>query len=786
MAKSNIATAYVQVAPSAEGIKSKLTGVFNKEMPGAGSSAGSILGNSLVSKLKGVIAAAGIGKMLAESISAGASMQQSLGGIETLFKDSADKVIANAEQAYKTAGMSANEYMETVTSFSASLLQGLGGDTSKAADVADIALKDMSDNANKMGTDMEMIQNAYQGFAKQNYTMLDNLKLGYGGTKTEMQRLLADAQKLSGVKYDMSNLADVYEAIHVIQTEMDITGTTAKEAASTLSGSLASMKAAFSDVLANLSLGRDIGPSLKALGETVFTFLENNLLPMVGNILSALPELLMELFSTAVRGLNKMAKSSGGLVEAGTNLVAGLVETIVSNIPYLVEAGANIIAALAGAFLDMDWGQVCSDLMSGLRDSMDIAAGEIFGTDGDILGSLIDAIVAGIPAVAQKGVDIIQGLVDGIVQALPGILAAAERIIASLVDAIVTALPGLLDAAAQIITSLVNGIARALPGLLEAAVQIVSSLVIGIVQALPMIVETIVNLLMSIVQTIDEQLPTILDEGVKIITELVNGIAQALPVLFEGVMQALTGLVNTIIENLPQILEAGTQILLSIVDGIRQALPQMVLAAGDAIISMVTGIVEHLPEIIAAGIELVVSLISGIREAKLDLIGAAKQLIGSLWDTILEIDWFQLGVDIVKGLINGLLSMAGAFWDAIMDMCKSAFDGVKDFFGINSPSKLMADEIGRFIPPGIAVGVEGNIAPLENSLEGLADVTTGTLQAELSKPVAGLPSVSSGDNGRAMSVVINVYGAAGQSMEELAEIIMRKMQHEYARREAGL
>ena len=195
----------------------------------------------------------------------GADLQQSIGGIETLFKDSAEKVKQNAANAYRTAGMSANEYMELTTSFSASLLSSLGNDTSKAADIADMAMTDMSDNANKMGTDMERITDAYQGFAKQNYTMLDNLKLGYGGTKTEMERLLADAQKITGVKYDINNLSDVYSAIHVIQGELGITGTTAKESAETFSGSLASMKAAFKNVLGNLSLGEDIGDELFAL-----------------------------------------------------------------------------------------------------------------------------------------------------------------------------------------------------------------------------------------------------------------------------------------------------------------------------------------------------------------------------------------------------------------------------------------------------------------------------------------------------------------------------------------
>ena len=282
---TELAQAYVQIMPSAKGIHGSLSSLLGGEASAAGESAGRSMGGKLVGAALGIISAAAIGQAFAAAISEGAALEQSLGGIETLFKESADTVKQNAAEAYRTAGMSANQYMELTTSFAASLLQSLGGDTEAAARISDMAMTDMSDNANKMGTDMERITDAYQGFAKQNYTMLDNLKLGYGGTKEEMQRLLADAQKITGVKYDIGNLSDVYEAIHVIQGELDITGTTAKEAAATLSGSLASMKASFKNVLAQLTLGQDVGPALNALAETTTTFLVGNLLPAVWNIL---------------------------------------------------------------------------------------------------------------------------------------------------------------------------------------------------------------------------------------------------------------------------------------------------------------------------------------------------------------------------------------------------------------------------------------------------------------------------------------------------------------------
>lgn len=319
---TELGQAFVQIVPSAKGISGAIAKQINPEADAAGESAGQSLGGKMVSAIKTVVAGAAIGKMFQASLMEGANLQQSLGGIETLFKGSADKVKKYADQAYKTAGLSANDYMESVTSFSASLLQSMGGDTEAAADKANMALIDMSDNANKMGTNMGDIQNAYQGFAKQNYTMLDNLKLGYGGTKEEMQRLLKDAEKLTGVKYDISNLGDVYDAIHAVQEELDITGTTAKESAETFSGSLASMKSAFSNVLGNLSLGRDIGPSLKALAETTSTFFFKNFIPMIGNILKALPGAIVTFIKEAIPIVSaELGNLFGGL---GSGIATGL------------------------------------------------------------------------------------------------------------------------------------------------------------------------------------------------------------------------------------------------------------------------------------------------------------------------------------------------------------------------------------------------------------------------------------------------------------------------------
>lgn len=386
---TELGKAYVQIIPSARGI----TGMIQKEMSGevasAGVSSGKSLGSNLIGALKGAIAAAGIGKAIGAALSEGASLQQSLGGIDTLFKASAEKVKGFANEAYKTTGLSANAYMENVTGFSASLLQSLGGDTDKAADIANMAMIDMSDNANKMGTSMESIQTAYQGFAKQNYTMLDNLKLGYGGTKQEMQRLLADAEKLTGVKYDINNLSDVYQAIHAIQENLDITGTTAKEASSTFTGSFQAMKAAAQNVLGKLALGENILPSLQALAETTSTFLLDNFFPMIGNIMSGLGVVISEGLSHIATQL--FGEDFGNAVFTQLSRVTGIFETFFDMIFGSLSKQDNIDVLEALGFSEGAATQIVN-IADNIRETFEnigSAIGDVLGIVGDFVGDLL-------------------------------------------------------------------------------------------------------------------------------------------------------------------------------------------------------------------------------------------------------------------------------------------------------------------------------------------------------------------------------------------------------------
>lgn len=490
---TELGQAYVQILPSAKGIK----GNIEKEIGGGADAAGKSAGGRLSSALKGAIAVAGIGAAFGKALGEGAALEQSIGGIETLFKGSAGKLKQYASEAYKTAGVSANTYMETVTSFSASLLQSLGGNTSKAADSANMAMVDMSDNANKMGTNIADIQNAYQGFAKQNYTMLDNLKLGYGGTQKEMQRLLSDAEKISGQKYDMSNLNDVYSAIHVIQGELDITGTTAKEASTTLAGSFGSMKAAFSDFLGNLTLGEDITPSLKALVQTASTYLFDNLLPAVGNIIGGLPAAIGTLLETGVPSL----------IQHGGALIRGLVVGVQTGAPQLLAAFSGAVSKA------VEW--------------MKTSLPQLLTTGSQMMMNLASGFTQNLPSLITSLGGIVQQLLQALLNAAPQMMDAASQLISQLPSAFSQNLPNILSSLAHVLVQLVVTILENAPKFLAAAAKLVFSIAKGIMKSPGVVLKAIGYLLVSLCSEVLSYGPKLLSAGGKLISDLASGVRKA-------------------------------------------------------------------------------------------------------------------------------------------------------------------------------------------------------------------------------------------------------------------
>lgn len=530
-------------------------------MKGIGSSAIKV-GKGLA--VAGAAAATAVTALVSKSVGAFADYEQLTGGVETLFgaggrsveeyaqsvgksvsdvqgkydslMSAQNVVLENANKAYMTAGMSANEYMDTVTGFSASLISSLGGDTNKAADYANSALVDMSDNANKMGTDMESIKNAYQGFAKQNYTMLDNLKLGYGGTQEEMKRLLSDAEKLTGQRYDISSFADITQAIHAIQTQMDITGTTAKEASTTISGSWGSLKAAFQNVLVGLTTGGDMfDQSLDALINTAVTF-GQNIIPAIKGALSGVGYLIEGLApvigETIPPLINDLAPT---LANSAVSLISSLVNGLTQNATQFSECLSNmIIVAVAGIstvvpqLLDAA-SKIVSNLMQGLTNSM--------------------------PQIVNGAVTLVEGLVNGLVNNIPLLIMGAVQLVASLANGLIANLPRIIDAGVNLITGIVSASYSMMPQIIQNGMQLVVNLAVGLVRAIPQLIAALPRITGAIVKGFKSvnwfdlglQLIKSIWEGIKSIgSEMWNGVKEKTSELWGGVKNVVSEKLNNI------------------------------------------------------------------------------------------------------------------------------------------------------------------------------------------------------------------------------------------------
>ena len=512
---------------------------------------------------------AALGTLGTKAVEAYADYEQLVGGVETLFKDSQDQVMDYANNAYKTAGLSANEYMETVTSFSASLLQSLDGDTSAAADKANLAITDMSDNANKMGTDMTSIQNAYQGFAKSNYTMLDNLKLGYGGTQAEMERLLADAEKISGIKYDISSYAGIVDAIHVVQTEMGITGTTAEEAASTIQGSFGMMKSAWQNLVTGMAdPDQDLGVLVGNFTDSV-VIAGNNLIPRIQELLPRIVEATTSLIGTVSEQLPAILGTVlPSLVEGATNLVTGLMAALPSVLSVLADVAPTVINTLVPALIEL--------------------LPQITQTGIDVIVSLAQGIADALPQLIPAATDAIIKIVEVLTspENLGNLIDAALAIILALVDGLVDATPKLISAVPDVITNLVTAIIANMPKILEAGVEITMALADGLIKALPELIEAIPNLILGIVQGIIDNLPEIIMAGPKIIAALATGLIEAIPDIVMVIPQLIRSIVDTFLS-----FDWGS-IGKNIVEGIKNGFVNMWNSFKQTVENVFTGLVD--------------------------------------------------------------------------------------------------------------------------------------------------------------------------------------------------
>ena len=556
----------------------KSAGIFGESWKGAERSVDSLAGKlksglataAKVGAAALTAAATGVAALTKASIDQYAEYEQLVGGVDTLFKTASDKVQQYADKAYETAGMSANEYMNTVTSFSASLLQSLEGDTEAAAQKADQAITDMADNANKMGTSMEMIQNAYQGFAKQNYTMLDNLKLGYGGTKEEMQRLLKDAEKLSGVKYDLSSYADIVDAIHVVQTEMGITGTTAREASTTIQGSVASMKGAWQNLVTAIAAdGWDIGvyvdnfvSSVKVVGQ--------NVIPRVQQILSGIGELVTAIAPMIAQELPTLISTVlPAMVSAGAQLLVGLATGLITALPDLVAAVPQIVSALASA------------ISANLPAIM--AAGQ------QLLGMLGSGVQSGVPQIVAQLPVVIDGFLGFITERLPAVLDKGVEMLTELANGIISGIPQLLEQLPLIFESFETFITVNLPVILDKGMELLFNFVDGIIAGIPDMVARLPEIIKSITTTLSNNYPKIIRSGFDLLIKLANGILSAIPDLISVLPQVVAAILSGFSSAVSGVFEIGKNIVMGLWDGIKSMGSWIAEKIGDFLGGIVDG-----------------------------------------------------------------------------------------------------------------------------------------------------------------------------------------------------
>lgn len=561
-------------------------------------------------------AATATAALVKSAVTAYSDYEQLVGGVETLFKDSASEVQKYAANAYQTAGLSANEYMETVTGFSASLLQSLDGDTKAAAEKANVAITDMSDNANKMGTSMESIQNAYQGFAKQNYTMLDNLKLGYGGTKEEMQRLLEDAEKLSGQKFDLSSYADIVDAIHVVQTEMGITGTTAKEAATTIQGSVNMTKAAWKNLVVGIADDtQDFDVLVNNFVDSVTTAGEN-ILPRV---------------EIALKGV-------GTLVEKLAPIVAKTVPNIVSTtLPSMIKAGTSMIRALLDGLLK--------------------AVPELIPCFKDIIIQLIEVIVDNLPLIIEAAVTIAGAIVSGLVEALPDILTAGIQLIQSLAQGLTNGIPTILSTAITIVSKLASTYLENVPQLIQTGIQLLLGLVKGILQAVPQLLQELPGIITQMVENILSCIPMIIECGIELLTSLVDALPQIIQSIVAVLPQIISSIIEALLSHIDEIIQAGIKLLVALVD----ALPEIILTICEALPQIIEGItgalIDHIDDIIAAGVELFMALVTNLPQIIVSIAGKVPQII--------------------TGIVSAIGQCLGEMWEAGKRLMNKLWEGMK-------------------------------------------------------------------------------------------------------------
>ena len=732
-------------------------------------------GLSVVTKATaGAVAAIGTGAaaIVKTSLDVVANMEQQVGGVETLFKDSASTVIKNANMAYRTAQISANEYMSTVTSFSASLLQGLGGDTAKAAEIANTALIDMADNANKMGTNMRDIQNAYQGFAKQNYTMLDNLKLGYGGTQAEMIRLINDSGVLNEKIEDLDNVTfdQMILAIHKIQENLGITGTSAKEASTTIEGSVNSAKAAWENFEAGVISANDLVDTFWTASQNIFNNLEQ-IIPRLGKTGMDVLESLSGKIGEAVPQLKVFTDSVGNLADKLQNMSTDELMNLGKTVAVLAGAAPAFSALGKSA-------GTCGDILSGLGEISGGTVAKLNKMPGDIkklggkmkagakaLSTAKDAVlipfegmeeqISGVlgkityhvkyyGAGIQNQISKLGAPVTNAVSKFTAPIRKLGSVIGGSFGKVGTQISGYASIIGNAFAPILSSVAGFIPSFISllnfgavAAVvvaglgliysqfgtqidqllllaqtkgpEIISNLGNGITAAFPGLMGQGATLILGLMNAITANLPALISTGASIIATLVSSLAEQLPQLIPAAASMILTLVEAMISNLPQIISSGLDLMMGLAQGIANAIPQVTAKAPVIIGKLASTIITNLPKIIQTGIQILTQLAVGLVKGIPTLLGKIPSMISQIKNAFTSVDWGSVGVNIIKGIASGLSSAAKSLADAAANAASNALDWVKSKLGIHSPSRVFRDQVGKMMALGMGIGFEKNI-----------------------------------------------------------------------------
>lgn len=747
-------------------------------------------GLSAVSKATAAsVAAVGAasGVIVKTSLGIVADMEQQVGGVETLFKNSADTVIKNANRAYKTAQLSANNYMSTVTSFSASLLQGLGGDTAKAAEIADMAIIDMADNANKMGTNMQDIQNAYQGFAKQNYTMLDNLKLGYGGTQSEMIRLINDSGILNEKIENLDNVTfdQMIQAIHKIQENLGITGTSVEEASTTIEGSVNSAKAALEDFAAGVISANDLVDTVWTATENIFKNLEK-MLPRLastgmdvikalsGKIGEAAPQLkgvtdavgnladkLEGMNSEELMNLGKTAAVLVGSVPAMSLFGKGIgdVKTAVDGISGIATDALSGLGKLPGGFKNAaksatdfkkDFGGSLKGLGSAITGPFQVLTPKLSSSVGKIGSSVASKMPKVTKAFSLLGdaTGYLGAWGGQVGSALQGVLGTVARFIPSFIGLLnFGTVAGVVVAGLGLVYSQFGTqIDQILTLVQTKGPEIITNFGTGITAALPGLMSQGATLILGLINAITANLPALITVGASIIATLVSSLAEQLPQLIPAAFNMVLTLVESLIDNLPQIIMSGLKLMEGLAQGIANAIPRVAAKAPVIIGKLASTIITNLPQILQTGVKIITQLAVGLVQGIPSLLGKIPSMISQIKSAFTSVNWGSVGLNIIEGIASGIAGAVGHLISAATSAASSALDAIKSKLGIHSPSRVFRDQVGKMMALGMGIGFEKNLpvgsmsAGVQKAVQSLQRSVQITTSVNPDKTVGGINS----------------------------------------------